>query len=310
MHGFGAFLAYRLFRTVIALWLVSTVVFVVIRLSGDPVPLLLPPDAPVAEMERVRHDLGLDRPLAVQYGVFIGNVLRGNFGRSIHFRQPAMEVALSYLPATFELGLAAFLIAVVVAFPIGVFSAVRRNSPLDHAAMGLALIGQSAPTFFLGILFILVFSLRLDLFPTSGRGDWRYLVLPALTLGAFAMASIARITRSAVLEVQRADYIRTARAKGVGEFMVIAKHTLKNAALPILTITGLQFGTLLGGAVVTETVFSWPGMGRLAIQSIYNRDYPVVQSTVFIAAVLFIFINLGLDALYGALDPRARAARS
>ena len=310
MHGFGAFLAYRLFRTLIALWLVSTVVFVVIRLSGDPVPLLLPPDAPVAEMERVRHDLGLDRPLAVQYAVFIGNVLRGNFGRSIHFRQPAMEVALSYLPATFELGLAAFLIAVVVAFPIGVFSAVRRNSPLDHAAMGLALIGQSAPTFFLGILFILVFSLRLDLFPTSGRGDWRYLVLPALTLGAFAMASIARITRSAVLEVQRADYIRTARAKGVGEFMVIAKHTLKNAALPILTITGLQFGTLLGGAVVTETVFSWPGMGRLAIQSIYNRDYPVVQSTVFIAAVLFIFINLVLDALYGALDPRARAARS
>jgi ABC-type dipeptide/oligopeptide/nickel transport system permease component len=310
MHGFGAFLAYRLFRTLIALWLVSTVVFVVIRLSGDPVPLLLPPDAPVAEMERVRHDLGLDRPLAVQYAVFIGNVLRGDFGRSIHFRQPAMAVALSYLPATFELGLAAFLIAVVVAFPIGIFSAVRRNSPLDHAAMGLALIGQSAPTFFLGILFILVFSLRLDLFPTSGRGDWRYLVLPALTLGAFAMASIARITRSAVLEVQRADYIRTARAKGVGEFMVIAKHTLKNAALPILTITGLQFGTLLGGAVVTETVFSWPGMGRLAIQSIYNRDYPVVQSTVFIAAVLFIFINLALDAVYGVLDPRARAVRS
>ncbi len=309
MHGFGAFLAYRLFRTLIALWLVSTVVFVVIRLSGDPVPLLLPPDAPVAEMERVRHDLGLDRPLAVQYAVFIGNVLRGNFGRSIHFRQPAMRVALSYLPATFELGLAAFLIAVVIAFPIGVFSAIRRNSPLDHAAMGLALIGQSAPTFFLGILFILVFSLRLDLFPTSGRGDWRNLVLPALTLGAFAMASIARITRSAVLEIQRADYIRTARAKGVGEFMVIAKHTLKNAALPILTITGLQFGTLLGGAVVTETVFAWPGMGRLAIQSIYNRDYPVVQSTVFIAAVLFIFINLALDALYGVLDPRARAAR-
>src|SRR5467141_2469699 len=162
MRGLGAFLVYRLFRTLIALWLVSTVVFVVMRLSGDPVPLLLPPDAPVAEMERVRHDLGLDRPLPVQYAVFIGNVLRGDFGRSIHFRQPAMEVALSYLPATFELGLAAFLIAVVVAFPVGVLSAVRRNSPLDHAAMGLALIGQSAPTFFLGILFILVLSLWLD----------------------------------------------------------------------------------------------------------------------------------------------------
>ena len=310
MRGFGAFLTYRLFRTLLALWLVSTVVFVVMRLSGDPVPLLLPPDAPVAEMERVRHDLGLDRPLPVQYAVFAGNVLRGDFGRSIHFRQPAMAVALSYLPATLELGVAAFLIAVVVALPVGVFSAVRRNSPLDHAAMALALIGQSAPTFFLGILFILVFSLWLDLFPTSGRGDWRHLVLPALTLGAFAMASIARITRSAVLEVQHADFVRTARAKGLGEVVVVAKHTLRNAALPILTITGLQFGTLLGGAVVTETVFSWPGMGRLAIQSIYNRDYPVVQSTVFIAAVLFIVINLALDALYGVLDPRTREPRA
>jgi peptide/nickel transport system permease protein len=307
MRGFGGFLAYRLFRALVALWLVSTVVFVVMRLSGDPVPLLLPPDAPIAEMERVRHDLGLDRPVPVQYGVFLGNVVRGDFGRSIHFRQPAMAVALSYLAATFQLGLAAFLIAVLVAFPVGVLSAVRRNSLLDHVAMALALVGQSAPTFFLGIVFILVIALKLDLLPTSGRGDWRNLVLPALTLGAFTMASIARITRSAVLEVQQADFIRTARAKGVGEGWVVVKHTLRNAALPILTITGLQFGTLLGGAVVTETVFAWPGMGRLAIQSIYDRDYPVVQSTVFIAAVLFIVINLVLDLLYGVLDPRARA---
>jgi peptide/nickel transport system permease protein len=307
MRGFGGFLAYRLFRTLVALWLVSTVVFVVMRLSGDPAPLLLPPDAPIAEMERVRRDLGLDQPLPVQYAVFLGNVVRGDFGRSIHFRQPAWEVARSYLRATFELGLVAFAVAVVVAFPVGVLSAVRRNSLLDHAAMGLALVGQSAPTFFIGILFILVLSLRLDLLPTSGRGDWRHLVLPALTLGAFTMASIARITRSAVLEVLRADFVRTARAKGVAETWVVVKHTLRNAALPILTITGLQFGTLLGGAVVTETVFAWPGIGRLAIQSIYNRDYPVVQATVFLAAVLFIVINLVLDVLYGVLDPRARA---
>jgi peptide/nickel transport system permease protein len=307
MRGFAGFLAYRLFRTLVALWLVSTVVFVVMRLSGDPVPLLLPPDAPIAEMERVRRDLGLDQPLPVQYGIFLGNVARGDFGRSIHFRQPAMDVARSYLQATFELGLVAFAVALVVAFPIGVLSAVRRNSLLDHVTMGLALVGQSAPTFFIGISLILVLALRLDLFPTSGRGDWRHLVLPALTLGAFTMASIARITRSAVLEVLRADFVRTARAKGVAETWVVAKHTLRNAALPILTITGLQFGTLLGGAVVTETVFAWPGIGRLAIQSIYNRDYPVVQSTVFIAAVLFIVINLALDVLYGVLDPRARA---
>ncbi len=307
MRGFGGFLAYRLFRTLVALWLVSTVVFVVMRLSGDPVPLLLPPDAPIAEMERVRRDLGLDRPIPVQYGIFLGNVVRGDFGRSIHFRQPAMDVARSYLRATFELGLTAFAIAVAVAFPIGVLSAVRRNSLLDHLTMGFALVGQSAPTFFIGIVFILTLALRLDLFPTSGRGDWRHLVLPALTLGAFTMASIARITRSAVLEVLRADFVRTARAKGVAEAWVVGKHTLRNAALPILTITGLQFGTLLGGAVVTETVFAWPGIGRLAIQSIYNRDYPVVQSTVFIAATLFIAINLALDVLYGVLDPRARA---
>jgi ABC-type dipeptide/oligopeptide/nickel transport system permease component len=307
MRGFGGFLAYRLFRTLVALWLVSTVVFVVMRLSGDPVPLLLPPDAPIAEMERVRRDLGLDRPLPVQYGVFLANVVRGDFGRSIHFRQPAMEVARSYLRATFELGLVAFAVALIVAFPIGVLSAVRRNSLLDHATMAVALVGQSAPTFFIGILLILVLALRFDLFPTSGRGDWRHLVLPALTLGAFTMASIARITRSAVLEVLRADFVRTARAKGVSELWVVTKHTLRNAALPILTITGLQFGTLLGGAVVTETVFAWPGIGRLAIQSIYNRDYPVVQSTVFIAAVLFIATNLVLDVLYGILDPRARA---
>ena len=306
MRGIGAFLAYRFIRALVALWLVSTVVFVVMRLSGDPVPLLLPPDAPTSEIFRVRHELGLDRPLIVQYAVFLGNVAHGDFGRSIHFHQPAMAVAFGYLPATFELGVAAFLIAVIFALPIGILSAVRRDSGLDRAAMGVALFGQSAPTFFLGVLFILVFSLRLNLFPTSGRGGWAHLVLPAATLGAFAMASIARITRSAMLEVLRTDFVRTARAKGAREAAVVLKHTLKNAALPIITITGLQLGTLLGGAVVTETVFAWPGMGRLAIQSIYNRDYPVVQSAVFIAAVLFIAINLTLDVMYGVFDPRVR----
>jgi peptide/nickel transport system permease protein len=307
MRALLPFLASRLLRAAIALWLVSTVVFVVMRLSGDPVPLLLPPDAPRSEIFRVRAELGLDRPLPVQYAVFVGNVLRGDFGRSIHFRQPALQVVLAYLPATLELGLTAFVLAALVALPIGVLSAVRRNSVIDQAAMGLALVGQSAPTFFIGILLILIVSLKLGLLPTSGRGDWHNLALPALTLGAFAMASIARLTRSAVLEVLRADYVRTARAKGVSEALVVAKHALKNAAVPIVTITGLQFGTLLGGAVVTETVFAWPGIGRLAIQSIYNRDYPVVQCTVFLSAVLFIVINFCIDLLYGLLDPRARA---
>src|SRR5499426_4114813 len=307
MRGLLPFLGSRILRALVALWLVSTVVFVVMRLSGDPVPLLLPPDAPRSEIFRVRAELGLDRPLPVQYALFFASVLRGDFGRSIHFHQPAFRVVLGYLPATLELGLTAFVLAALVALPIGVVSAVRRNSTIDQTAMALALVGQSAPTFFIGILLILVVSLNLGLLPTSGRESWRHLVLPALTLGAFAMASIARLTRSAVLEVLRADYVRTARAKGVAETLVVAKHTLKNAAVPIVTITGLQFGTLLGGAVVTETVFAWPGIGRLAIQSIYNRDYPVVQCTVFLSAALFVVINFAVDMLYGVLDPRIRA---
>jgi peptide/nickel transport system permease protein len=308
MRGLLPFLVSRLVRAMVALWLVSTVVFVVMRLSGDPVPLLLPPDAPRSEIFRVRAELGLDRPLPVQYAIFLGHALQGDFGRSIHFRQPALHVVLGYLPATLELGLTAFVLAALVALPIGVVSAVRRNSMVDQATMGIALVGQSAPTFFIGILLILIVSLNLGLLPTSGREGWRNLVLPALTLGAFAMASIARLTRSAVLEVLRADYIRTARAKGVSEALVVAKHTLKNAAVPIVTITGLQFGTLLGGAVVTETVFAWPGIGRLAIQSIYNRDYPIVQCTVFLSAVLFIVINFFIDLVYGLLDPRVRSS--
>jgi peptide/nickel transport system permease protein len=301
------FLGTRFLRALVALWLVSTVVFVVMRLSGDPVPLLLPPDAPRSEIFRVRTELGLDRPVLVQYAFFLGNVVRGDFGRSIHFREPAMRVVASYLPATVELGLSAFLLAAVVAVPVGVLSAVKRNSLLDHGAMSLALVGQSAPTFFLGILFILVISLRAGLVPTSGRGTWAHLVLPAMTLGAFAMASIARLTRSAMLEALSADYVRTARAKGLSEVFVVAKHTLRNAALPVVTITGLQFGTLLGGAVVTETVFAWPGIGRLAIQSIYNRDYPVVQAAVFLSALMFVLLNLAIDLVYGVLDPRVRS---
>ena len=306
MRAVAVFLATRLARALVAVWLVSTVVFVVMRLSGDPVPLLLPPDAPRSEYARVAKELGTDKPLPVQYAVFLGNALRGDFGRSIHFREPAAQVVVGYLPATAELGFTAFALALVVAIPIGLVSAVRRNSLVDQLAMAVALVGQSAPTFFVGILLILLLSLKAGWLPTSGRGDWTNLVLPAVTLGAFSMASIARLTRSALLEVLRADYVRTARAKGLRERIVVIKHALRNAAIPIVTITGLQFGTLLGGAVVTETVFAWPGIGRLAIQSIYNRDYPVVQCVVFLSALLFIVINLTVELIYGVLDPRIR----
>jgi ABC-type dipeptide/oligopeptide/nickel transport system permease component len=289
MRAIASFLTARALRALVAVWLVSTVVFVVMRLSGDPVPLLLPADAPRSEYERVARELGTDRPLPVQYAVFLGHVVQGDFGRSIHFREPAMRVAIGYLPATVQLGLTAFVLAVLVAVPIGVLSAVRRNTIVDHAAMAVALVGQSAPTFFLGILFILLLSLKAGVLPTSGRGDWTHLVLPALTLGAFSMASIARLTRSALLEVLRQDYVRTARAKGLREWRVVAKHA-----------------TLLGASVVTETVFAWPGLGRLAIHSIYNRDYPIVQCVVFLSALVFIVINFAIEIAYGFLDPRIR----
>ena len=291
---------------IVALWSVVTVVFIVMRLSGDPVPLLLPPDAPIAEINRVRTEMGLDRPILVQYGVFIRQAIRGDFGRSIHFRVSAMLVVWERVPATVQLALASFLCAVVVAIHAGILSAIKRGSPCDNAIMGVALVGQAAPTFYIGIMLILVFSLWLGFFPTGGRGDWRHVVLPAVTLGAFAMASIARITRSDVLEILSADFIRTARAKGLPEFWTIAKHTMKNAAIPIVTIVGLQFGNLLGGAVVTETIFSWPGIGRLAIQSIYNRDYPIVQACVFLTAAMFVVLNFLVDVTYGILDPRIR----
>jgi ABC-type dipeptide/oligopeptide/nickel transport system permease component len=312
------FLLRRLIRAVVALWGISTIVFVVMRLSGDPVPLMLPPDAPRSEIERVRSQLGLDQPIYVQYLVYFRDLLQGNLGRSIHMRQPAMQIAAERLPATLELAIGSFVLAVVIAVPAGLVSAARRNSIWDNLAMGLALLGQSAPTFYIGIMLILVMGLQLGWFPISGRGqgtwleptDWptmlRHMVLPAVTLGAFAMASIARLTRSAVLETMRQDFIRTARAKGLNEARVLVRHNLKNAAIPIITIMGLQFGTLLGGAVVTETVFSWPGIGRLAIQSIFNRDYPVVQSSVLLVATFFVLVNFLVDLTYGWLDPRIR----
>ncbi len=276
------------------------------RLSGDPIVLILPPDAPTAEVFRVRREMGLDQPLWVQYLVFLRNAVRGDFGQSIHFRQPAFAVALERIPATLQLAVTAFALAVMVAVPVGILAAVRRYTLYDHLGMLLALLGQSVPTFFLGILLLLVFAVWFPLLPIGGTGTPAHLVMPAVTLGAFAMASIARLTRSAMLEVLSQDYVRTARAKGLREATVVLRHGFRNALIPVVTIMGLQFGTLLGGAVVTETIFAWPGIGRLAIQSIFNRDYPVVQATVFLAAVAFVAVNLAVDVLYAVLDPRIR----
>ncbi|MDQ3657415.1 MAG: ABC transporter permease, partial [Chloroflexota bacterium] len=277
----GRFIIRRILRTLIVVWGVVTVVFIVIRLSGDPIALMVAPETTPAEIERIRDRMGLSEPLIVQYGVYLGNVTRGDFGTSLRFREDAMGVVVERIPVTLKIAFAAFAIAVVVALPVGVLSAVRPNSLIDQFAMILALIGQAVPTFFLGIVLILVFAVRFRWFPTSGiESPWGY-VLPAITLGAFAMASITRLTRAAMLEVLNQDYVRTARAKGLSPQLVINRHALRNALVPVITIMGLQFGGLLGGSVVTETVFALPGLGRLIIQSINHRDYPVVQAGVF-----------------------------
>src|SRR5918997_2017711 len=289
------FLLRRLLRTIVVVWGVVTVVFVVMRLSGDPIALLVPPEAPPDEVERLRDERGLNDPLPVQYAVFLGDAVRGDFGSSIRYKQDALGVVLDRVPATLQIALAAFAVASLIGLPIGILSAVRPNSLLDNVAVLLALVGQAMPTFFLGIVLILVFAVRFRWFPTSGLDSASGLVLPAITLGAFAMASITRLTRSAMLEVLNQDYVRTARAKGLNPTIVINRHALRNALVPVITIMGLQFGGLLGGSVVTETVFALPGMGRLIIQAIGNRDYPVVQAGVFVIAIGFVLVNFLVD---------------
>ena len=300
------FLIRRLLRTVIVVWGVITVVFVVLRLSGDPIALLVPAEATTEEVDRLREQRGLNEPLIVQYGIFLRDAARLDFGDSIRYGQDALDVVIDRIPATLQIATAAFAVAVLVGLPIGILSALRPNTLLDNVAVLVALVGQAVPTFFLGIMLILVFAVRLGWFPTSGLDSPRGLVLPAITLGAFAMASITRLTRSAMLEVLGQDYVRTARAKGLGEARVVRGHALRNTLVPVVTIMGLQFGTLLGGSVVTETVFSLPGIGRLIIQAIENRDYPIVQAGVFLIAIGFVGVNLVVDILYAVLDPRIR----
>jgi peptide/nickel transport system permease protein len=259
-----------------------------------------------ADLEKLRHELGLDQPLPVQYWRFISQAVQGDMGVSLRFRQPALPLVLERLPATIQLAVSSLLLALIVALPIGVLSAIYPRSWVDRVAMTIALIGQSVPLFWLGIMLVLVLSVAWQLFPPGGYGTWQHLVLPTLTLGALPMARIARLTRSSMLEVVHQDYMTTARAKGLSEPRVIIAHGLKNAALPVVTVVGLMFGTLLGGAVITETIFAWPGVGLLSVQAIQNRDFPLVQAAVLVVSFNFIFINLLVDLFYAYLDPRIK----
>jgi ABC-type dipeptide/oligopeptide/nickel transport system permease component len=300
------YLTRRLLQSLIVLFGVSFVVFGILFLTGDPALVLLPPESTLEDIQKFREAMGFNDPFIVQYGRFLAGALRGDFGQSIRHGEPAFHLVVERMPATFQLAGAALAVALALAIPAGIISAVRRNSALDYVSTIVALLGQSMPTFWLGIMLILVFSVQLNLLPSSGRGTFAHLVLPAITLGLFTTARITRLTRSGMLEVLNQDYIRTARAKGVGDPPVVWKHALKNAAIPIVTIVGIELGTLLGGSVITETIFAWPGVGRLSVQAIYNRDYPVVQAAVFLLATTFVLVNLFVDMLYTYLDPRIR----
>ncbi|RJQ57520.1 MAG: ABC transporter permease [Desulfobacteraceae bacterium] len=298
------YLLKRIWHTVLVVIGISMISFFFIHLSGDPVMLMLPADASSEQIESLREQLGFNDPLYRQYGRFAWQALRGRFGDSLYYKVPAMELILERLPASLELAAAAMLISLVVSIPIGIVSAVRRGSWLDMGSMLGALFGLSMPHFWLGIMLILLFSVELGWLPTSGRGTLLHLVMPALALGLSLMAMFARLTRSVMLEVLSLDYIRTARSKGLREVIVIGKHAFKNALIPIVTVAGMQFGFLLGGTVIIETVFAWPGVGRLVVQAIFNRDYPLVQAIVLVLAVIFVAVNLAVDMLYMILDPR------
>ncbi len=308
--GVRGYIASRLLQSILVVFGVSLVVFVMMRMSGDPSYLMLPMEATEADRQQFRHELGLDQPIYVQYARFVSRAVQGDFGESLYYKEPALGIVLERLPATITLAVAAMLIAVVIAVPGGIVSAVKRGTVLDNLAMIGIFIGQSMPLFWLGIMLILTLSVSLKLFPSSGIGsglaDIKFLVLPALTLGLYSTAKIARLVRAGMLDVLGHDYVRTARGKGIPERAVIIRHALKNALLPVITLLGLQVGDLLGGAVITETVFAWPGVGRLAVSAIFQRDYPIVQTAVMVTAVMFVFVNLAVDIAYTFVDPRIR----
>jgi len=304
----GRYLLRRLAHAGLVLVGVSAVVFGLLQLSGDPAALLLPPDVAADELLRFRRALGFDDPLPVRFGRFLRGAVVGDFGQSLRHGEPAMGLVLERMPATAALALAAMALALGAAVPLGVAAAVRRGSWFDRAAMGAALVGQSMPVFWVGIMLILLFAVWWRWLPAFGTGTPAHLVLPAVTLAGFLVARIARVTRAGMVEALGDDYVRTARAKGLTEAAVVWKHALKNAALPLVTIIGLDLGSLLGGAVITETVFAWPGVGRLAVQAIANRDFPVVQAAVFAFGTIFVAVNLLVDLCYVVLDPRVRAA--
>ncbi len=305
MTRFRRYLARRVLASVVTLLGVSLIVFLMVRvLPGDPARVIAGLLASEEEVARIRVQLGLDRPLHVQYGIFLGRLLQGNLGESARTSQPVLDEVMERLPATITLSVVAMAIATAAGVAAGVIAAWRPYSMFDYALSAITLFGVSMPVYWLGLVLIIVFAIQLNWLPAAGSEQPGAIVLPALTLAAFSVAIVARMTRASMLEVLGQDYVRTARAKGLAEVLVVARHGLWNALIPIVTVVGLQFGTLLGGAVLTESVFGWPGIGLLLVDSIFSRDYAMVQGIVLTFSTLFILTNLAVDLLYAYIDPR------
>ncbi|MFN8525784.1 MAG: ABC transporter permease [Chloroflexota bacterium] len=301
-----AYVLQRALSSLLVILGVSCVTFFLTFLSGDPAVLMLPPNATREQIAAFRADWGFDDPILVQYGRFLSRAWQGDLGKSLVHGEPALPLIVDRLPATLQLTVTAMVMALAAAVPLGVLAATHRGGPLDLLAMAIALVGQAVPNFWLAVMMILTFAVTLQVLPTSGREEWLSVVLPASAIAINLMALLTRLTRSTMLEVLSEDYVRTARAKGLREAAVVAFHALRNALIPLVTVVGLQFGFILGGAVVIETVFTWPGVGLFTIQAITNRDYPVVQASVLILSTAVVLINFAVDLLYAALDPRIR----
>jgi ABC-type dipeptide/oligopeptide/nickel transport system permease component len=300
-------LLHRFLLTLPALWLVLTMVFLLIHIvPGDPVEQMLGEGAAPGQIVQLRHALGLDQPLYVQYGRYLGRLAHGDLGQSLTFQAPVRRIIFERYPATLSLAFLAMLVCAAIAIPAGVLAAYRRGRPSDRAVGVFTLLGLAVPNFALGPVLILFFSIELGWLPVSGRGGPSYYILPAATLGAALAAILTRMVRGSMLEELSSDYVRTARAKGVSVRAVLFRHAFRNALIPIITILGLQFGTLLAGTIVTETIFSWPGIGRLTVQAISARDYPLLQGCILVIAVSYVLVNLLTDALYAVIDPRVR----
>jgi ABC-type dipeptide/oligopeptide/nickel transport system permease component len=300
------FIARRLMTSCLVVFGVVTAIFVLVRLTGDPVALMTQPGMSVQDIQELRRYWGLDRPIHEQYFAFLADVAKGEFGISPWQLQPALGLVLGRLPATFLLTGAAMAFALVVALIVGTLAALRRNTLVDRVGMGFVLLGQSVPSFWLGLMLILLFAVNLGWLPSAGYGTPQHLILPMVSLGLFTLARLTRLVRSELLEVFAQDYIRTARSKGLSEWVLLRRHALPNIVIPIITVMALDFGILMGGAVITETIFAWPGVGRLMIQAIEQRDFPILQAGVFIVAVLVVTANFLADLAYAWIDPRIR----